>query len=194
MPSPALLLASTSSYRRGLLDRLRLPFSVQAPGVDETPVPGESPLALSERLAVAKAMAVARTHPQAWVIGSDQVAECDGQALGKPGAQAPAQTQLRRLSGRRVQFHTALCLHRGASATTLRHVDLTVVSFRELDEGTIARYLDAERPYDCAGSFKSEGLGIALFDAIHSEDPTALVGLPLIALTRMLRSAGFVLP
>jgi len=191
---PALVLASTSRYRRQLLDRLALPFTSVAPNVDESRIGHEPPAALAARLAQAKAQTVARQQPQAWVIGSDQVAEREGLALGKPGDHAGAVTQLRAASGRTLHFHTALCLHHAASATTLSHLDLTSVRFRTLDDATIERYLRHEQPYDCAGSFKSEGLGIALFEAIESNDPTALIGLPLIALARLLRTAGFTAP
>jgi septum formation protein len=194
VPQPGLVLASTSVYRRQLLDRLGLAYAVEAPGVDEIQQEHESPAALSERLARDKAMAVARRHPQAWVIGSDQVAERDGLALGKPGDHERAVAQLRAASGRPVRFHTALCLCRAASDGAMSHRDVTEVRFRELDDATIERYLRAERPYDCAGSFKSEGLGIALFESIRSEDPTALIGLPMIALAKALREAGFELP
>jgi len=187
-----LLLGSTSRYRRELLERLRLPFETAAPEVDESPLPGEAPAALAARLAVAKARAVARQHPEAWVIGSDQVAELDGLALGKPGDRARALGQLRASAGREVHFHTAFCLVRGEDA--IEGKDLTRVRFRALSDDEIGRYLDAEQPYDCAGSFKCEGLGISLFEAIDNRDPTALVGLPLIALSAALRRAGFALP
>lgn len=187
-----LVLASTSRYRRELLERLRLPFDVARPDVDETPQPGEAPAALATRLADAKAAAVAATH-DAWVIGSDQVAELDGRPLGKPGDRANAAAQLAAMSGQTVVFHTALCLRHGDGR---RHAacDRTLVRFRTLDAGDIARYIDAEQPFDCAGSFKSEGLGITLFDAIETVDPTALIGLPLLATARLLREAGFRLP
>lgn len=191
---PRLILASTSLYRRQLLDRFGLPYAVVAPGIDESALPGEAPAALSARLAQTKAAAVARLHPDAWVIGSDQVAERDGEAIGKPGDAARAAAQLRAASGRVLRFHTAVCLHRLESGDAFAHRDVTDVVFRTLDADCIARYLRAETPYDCAGSFKSEGLGIVLFESIRSEDPTALVGLPLIALARMLRTAGFALP
>lgn len=194
MSSPQLILASTSSYRRQLLDRLGLPYTVVAPGVDEARRPDENPAALSERLADAKACAVGRAHPQAWVIGSDQVAACDGAIFGKPGNVERATDQLRAASARTVDFHTSLCLRHAATNATRIHSDHTRVRFRALDEATIERYLLAEQPWDCAGSFKSEGLGIALFESIASEDPTALIGLPLIALARMLRQVGFVVP
>ncbi len=194
MPTARLILASTSAYRRQLLARLGLTFDAVAPGVDESAQAGETPARLSERLAAAKAMAVARRHPQAWVIGSDQVAERDGSALGKPGSHQAAVEQLRAASGRRLDFHTAVCVCQHESGIRMAHFDLTCVRFRTLDAASIERYLHAEQPYDCAGSFKSEGLGIALFEAIESQDPTALIGLPLIALARMLRTAGFDLP
>lgn len=188
-----LVLASTSVYRRELLSRLRLAFDVARPDVDETPRPRESPDALARRLARAKADAVAGLHPDAWVIGSDQVAEFDGQPIGKPGDHSTARAQLGAMSGREVRFQTGLCLAR-AGHEPLEALDVTVVRFRELAPADIERYLVAEQPYDCAGSFKSEGLGIALFDAIETRDPTALIGLPLIATARLLRQAGFTLP
>lgn len=190
---PRLILASTSAYRRDLLARLRLPFDTVRPDTDETALPGEAPLALAQRLAEAKASAVAALHPQAWVIGSDQVAELDGQALGKPGGRATAIAQLAAMSGRAVQFRTGVWLSRAGTASR-GTLDTTTVHFRTLGADEIARYVDAEQPYDCAGSFKSEGLGIVLFDAIESRDPTALVGLPLIATAGLLRDAGFNLP
>jgi len=188
-----LILASTSMYRRELLARLRLPFDTQRPGTDETALPGEAPDALARRLARAKAADVAARHPGAWVIGSDQVAECDGRALGKPGGHEAATAQLASMSGKAVRFHTGLCLARDGQPP-LEAMDCTVVRFRELGDDEIERYLRAEQPYDCAGSFKSEGLGIGLFEAIENRDPTALVGLPLIATARLLREAGFRLP
>ncbi len=191
--APRLVLASTSRYRRELLERLRLPFDTRAPGVDESPLPGETPRQLALRLAVAKAEAVAVREPDAWVIGSDQVAELDGAAMGKPGSRDAAIAQLTAMSGREVVFRTALSLAHG-DGRRFDDEDATTVRFRRLDAGEIARYIDAEAPLDSAGSFKSEGLGIALFDAIESRDPTALVGLPLIATTRLLRKAGFRVP
>ena len=161
--------------------------------MDEAPLAGESPEGTAVRLARAKASAVALRHPGAWVIGSDQVADLDGRALGKAGAREPALAQLQACSGQRVVFHTALCLLRD-DGSPLAALDRTEVVFRTLDRDDILRYLDAEQPYDCAGSFKCEGLGITLFEAIHSQDPTALVGLPLIALSRALRAAGYRLP
>jgi septum formation protein len=190
---PRLVLASTSPYRQQLLSRLRLPFDVVAPHVDETPLPGEHPQALARRLAAAKADAVCAIAPDAWVIGSDQVAELAGRALGKPGSRDAAIAQLTSMSGEEVRFRTAISI---AHAVHGRHdeEDVTTVRFRALRSDEITRYVDAEQPFDCAGSFKSEGFGIALFDAIVSTDPTALVGLPLIATARLLRRAGFTLP
>lgn len=188
-----LVLASTSRYRAGLLQRLRLPFDVAAPAVGETPRDGEPPAALARRLSCEKAEAVARRLPGAWAIGSDQVAELDGRPLGKPGAHDAAFAQLTAMSGREVRFHTAVALAY-AGRPTLAALDTTTVRLRTLSPGEIARYLDLERPFDCAGSFKAEGLGIALFEAIDSEDPSALIGLPLIATARLLRQAGFSLP
>ena len=188
-----LVLASTSRYRRELLERLRVPFDTRAPGVDESSLPGETPRQLALRLAAAKAEAVAEREPDAWIIGSDQVAELDGAAMGKPGSRDVAIAQLTAMSGREVVFRTALSLvHR--DGRQFDHEDVTTVRFRTLDAGEIARYIDAEAPLDSAGSFKSEGLGIALFDAIESLDPTALVGLPLIATAQLLRKAGFLVP
>lgn len=192
MPSP-LILASTSIYRRELLGRLGLAFDTARPHTDETPRPGETPAALAARLATAKAGAVAAQQPQAWVIGSDQVAEFDGRPIGKPGGRDGALAQLQAMSGREVRFLTGLCVLRHGQAP-LTALDVTTVRFRELSAAEIARYVDAEQPYDCAGSFKSEGLGIALFEAIESSDPTALIGLPLIATARLLRQAGYALP
>jgi septum formation protein len=185
-----LILGSTSRYRRELLSRLRLDFGVAAPGVDETPLPGEAPRDLALRLALAKARAVSAQHPQAVVIGSDQVADLEGVPLGKPGDHERATQQLRQMRGRTVIFQTALAVV--CQATGFEQVDLAPVEvrFRELDDAEIEAYLRAEEPYDCAGSAKSEALGIALLDAIHSDDPTALVGLPLIRTCRMLRAAG----
>jgi septum formation protein len=187
-----LVLASTSRYRRALLERLRLPFDVARPDVDEAVLAGETPLATATRLAEAKAAAVAAARPEAWVIGSDQVADLDGAALGKSGGRDAAIAQLQAMSGRVVAFRTAVCVMRGDQRYSA--VDATMVRFRALAAEEIARYVDAEQPYDCAGSFKSEGLGIVLFEAIETRDPTALVGLPLIATADLLRRAGFALP
>lgn len=191
---PALILASTSRYRQQLLARLRIPFATADPQVDETALADETPAALAARLARAKAAAVAARHPQAWVIGSDQVADLDGLPLGKSGDHATATAQLTAASGRSVRFHTGLHLLRADDGRAYAHLDLTTVHFRHLDAAAIDRYLRAEQPYDCAGSFKCEGLGIGLFERIDNEDPTALVGLPLIALARLLREAGFQVP
>lgn len=187
---PRLILASTSRYRHELLSRLRLPFDVEAPHVDETPQPGERPAALAQRLALAKAKAVAAVHPDAVVIGSDQVADLDGEPVGKPGTHERAILQLQAMSGRRVVFQTAVAVvhaARGFEAAALVPVN---VHFRVLGPAEIERYLRTEQPYDCAGSAKSETLGIALLDAIESDDPTALVGLPLIRTCALLRQAG----
>ena len=190
----ALILGSTSPYRRALLQRLRLDFTVAAPDVDETALPGEAPRDLALRLALAKAHAVAAHNPGAVVIGSDQVADLAGQPLGKPGTHKSATAQLRQMSGHSVIFQTAVAVV--CPETGFEQVDLApvVVRFRELSDAEIERYLRAEQPYDCAGSAKSEGLGISLLDAIDSDDPTALIGLPLIRTCRMLRAAGLVLP
>ena len=187
---PRLILASTSRYRRDLLNRLRLPFDVQASGVDETPHPGEAPAALAQRLALEKARAVAARHPQDVVIGSDQVADLAGQPLGKPGDHTRAVEQLQRMSGQRVVFQTALAVVR--QDTGFEAVDLAAVSvtFRTLSDAEIETYLRLDQPYDCAGSARSESLGVALLSAIDSDDPTALVGLPLIRTCALLRAAG----
>jgi len=190
LPAPTVVLGSTSPYRRELLSRLRLRFEVAAPEVDETALPGEAPAALARRLALAKARAVAVRYPEAAVIGSDQVADLDGQALGKPGSHERAVEQLRRMRARTVIFHTALaviCAARGFEQADLAPVRVT---FRSYGDDEIEAYLRAEQPYDCAGSARSEGLGIALLEAIDSDDPSALVGLPLIRTARMLRAAG----
>lgn len=190
MPDRALILGSTSRYRRELLARLRLAFSVVAPEVDETPADGEAPGMLAQRLALAKARDVAARHPQAIVIGSDQVADLEGRPLGKPGSHGPAVEQLRAMSGRMVIFQTALavcCVDSGFEEAALVPVR---VRFRTLGEAEIERYLALEQPYDCAGSARSEALGIALVDAIESDDPSALVGLPLIRTCALLRRAG----
>ena len=193
MTEPRLILASTSRYRREMRSRFGLPFDAVAPGVDETPLDGEAPLDLVQRLAAAKAAAVARAYPDACVMGSDQLAEFDGRVLGKPGTPERAIEQLRDMSGREVTFLTALCVMRGEHEVGVA-VDRTVVRFRTLSQAEVERYVEAEQPLDCAGSFKSEGRGITLFDAIETVDPTALIGLPLIATARLLRDAGFVLP
>ncbi|XAH25061.1 Maf family nucleotide pyrophosphatase [Xylophilus sp. GW821-FHT01B05] len=185
-----LVLGSTSPYRRELLERLRLPFEVAAPHVDETPEPGEAPQALAVRLARAKALAVARQYPDAVVIGSDQVADLDGEPLGKPGDHARATVQLQRMRGRTVVFQTAVTVACAASGFEASDLAAVKVRFRALSDAEIEAYLRAEQPYDCAGSAKSEGLGIALLESIDNDDPTALVGLPLIRTCRLLRAAG----
>ena len=190
--NPSLILASTSVYRRELLERLGIPFTVVSPELDETPLPGESTLELALRLAKAKAAAVAKDYPDAWVIGSDQVADLCGAAIGKPGNFERAMAQLQLMRGSTVTFHTALCIMKGDMETTLSVP--TEVSFRKLSDEILESYLLTEEPYDCAGSAKSEGLGITLLEVIKSDDPTALIGLPLIALTGLLRDAGFVIP
>ena len=190
MQAPPLILGSTSRYRRELLQRLRLPFEVVAPQVDETPLVGEAPAALALRLALAKARAVAAQRPEAVVIGSDQVADLDGEPIGKPGNHERAVAQLRRLSGRRVVFQTAVSVVRAQSGYAQTLLAPVTVQFRALSDAEIERYLRLEEPYDCAGSAKCETLGIALLDAIESDDPTALVGLPLIRTSRLLREVG----
>jgi septum formation protein len=185
-----LLLGSSSRYRRDLLSRLQLPFAVEVPDVDETPLRGERPHDLALRLALAKAQSVAAKFPHAVVIGSDQVADLGGDPLGKPGNHERAVAQLRRMRGQTVVFQTAVavvCAETGFQQLELAPVK---VKFRKLSDAEIESYLRAEQPYDCAGSARSEGLGISLLDAIDSDDPTALVGLPLIRTCRMLRAAG----
>ena len=188
---PPLILASTSRYRRELLERLRLPFEVHAPAsVDETPIAGELPAVLAQRLALAKAQAVAMAHPDAVVIGSDQVADLDGQPIGKPGTHARAVEQLRAMRGRSVVFQTAVAVVHASTGYLGAALVPVTVRFRDLCDAEIEHYLRTEQPYDCAGSAKCETLGIALLDAIHSDDPTALVGLPLIRTSALLRAAG----
>ena len=189
-----LILGSTSAYRRELLLRLRIPFEVVAPQVDETPAPTETPSHLACRLAMAKARAVAARFPQAVVIGSDQVADLSGEAIGKPLVHQAAVAQLRRMSGRLVIFQTAVAVVCEATQFAQMELARVQVRFRKLKDTEIETYLLAEQPYDCAGSAKSEGLGIALLDSIDSDDPSALVGLPLIRTCRMLRAAGATLP
>jgi septum formation protein len=196
---PALILASTSRYRRELLERLGLGFSCLAPGVDEAPKSGEQPLAMVARLARAKAAAVATLHPQAWVIGSDQVAvRIDDLGkewvLGKPGTESRCIEQLQACSGRTLSFITAVALLHDESGQSFDFIDITRVVYRKLDRRTIERYVAREQPLDCAGGFKSEALGITLCDSIESNDPTALIGLPLIRLCSLLRGVGFELP
>ena len=193
-PSRVLILGSTSPYRHALLSRLGLPFETVSPEVDETPLPDEAPADLALRLGKQKAASVARRHPQAIVIGSDQVADLHGEPLGKPGNHERAREQLARMSGETVIFQTALsvqCLETGFEQSTV--VPVRVV-FRHLEADEIERYLRAEQPYDCAGSAKSEGLGISLLARIDNDDPTALIGLPLIRTCQMLRAAGLLVP
>jgi septum formation protein len=197
---PPLVLASTSVYRRQLLGRLQIPFVCDSPGVDETALAAEKPLDLVARLAKTKASAVALRHPDAWVIGSDQVAVLEAAAappsiLGKPSTAANCIDQLLRCSGQTLAFVTAVAvLQHGGNAAAHEFIDTTRVTFRRLDVATIERYMERESPLDCAGGFKSEGLGITLCDAIDSSDPTALIGLPMIRLSGVLRSVGYTLP
>jgi septum formation protein len=188
--NPSLILASTSRYRHELLQRLRLPFTAQAPHTDETPLPGEAPAALALRLALAKAQAVAALHPDAVVIGSDQVADLGGEPIGKPGSFERAAQQLRRMSGQQVVFQTAVAVVRRDRSFERTLLAPVTVTFRCLTEAEIERYLHLEQPFDCAGSAKSESLGVALLERIDSDDPTALVGLPLMRTCRLLREAG----
>jgi len=185
-----LILGSTSPYRRELLSRLRLPFEVASPEIDETPQPGETPPDLARRLALAKARAVAARFPSAVVIGSDQVADLGGEPLGKPGTHERAVAQLRRMRGRTVIFQTAVAVVCRATGFEQMELAPVRVRFRDLADAEIESYLRAETPYDCAGSAKSEGLGIALLESIENDDPTALIGLPLIRTARLLRAAG----
>lgn len=191
-PSSPLILASTSRYRAELLGRLRLPFTQEAPQTDETPRPGETPAALAQRLGLAKARDVAARHPGRWVLGSDQVCACGERLLGKPGTRQRAIEQLGLLSGGSAQFLTAVALVRDGTAHSA--LDVTTVRFRALSAAEIERYIDAEPALDCAGSFKCEGLGISLCEAIESRDPTALVGLPLIAVRELLARCGLAVP
>ena len=196
---PPLILASTSRYRRGLLERLGLHFSCVAPGVDEVALTHEPGMALVARLARAKATAVASQHPQAWVIGSDQVAlllEAGGEEtiLGKPGTAAKCIQQLEQCSGKTLAFITGVAVLQHESGTCHEFIDTTRVRYRDLDRATIERYVERERPFDCAGGFKSEALGITLCESIDSIDPTGLIGLPLIRLSALLREAGYPLP
>ena len=187
---PTLILGSTSRYRRELLERLRLPFEVHAPDVDETPRPGERPSALAQRLALAKARAVALRFPDAVVIGSDQIADLDGEPVGKPGTHERATAQLRAMRGRSVVFQTAVAVVRASTGYMGAALAPVTVRFRQLSDAEIEHYLRAEQPYDCAGSAKVETLGIALLEAVESDDPTALIGLPLIRTAALLRAAG----
>lgn len=190
MHTVRIILASSSPYRRELLARLKLPFETVSPEVEETPLPGETPLALAERLAVAKARKVAEGRPGSLVIGSDQVAVYDGRIVGKPGGREAAAAQLRAASGRTVVLYTGLALVHSDTGRVQSEVVPYRVTFRPLDEALIQRYLDKEQPYGCAGSVRSEGLGIALLERFEGEDPNALIGLPLIRLVRMLEREG----
>ena len=187
-----LILASTSKYRKELLSRLGLPFTCVSPKVDESPLPNETPEQIALRLAQAKALAISKLHPDAWVIGSDQVVDLHGAAMGKPGDHERAMAQLQLLRGETVQFHTAICLAKGEDAKTINVI--TEVQFRSLKDHVLEAYLLAETPYDCAGSAKSEGLGICLLERVQSDDPSALIGLPLITVCSLLRDAGFSIP
>lgn len=191
---PRIVLGSTSRYRAELLRRLLADFEQGAPGTDETSLPNEAPAQRALRLAIAKAEAAANGRHDALVIGSDQVAELDGRILDKPGTVERAHAQLTACSGREVHFHNALCLLDTRDGHRHTHVDHTHVRFRELGAAEISRYIEREQPLDCAGSFKCEGLGISLFESIDNRDPSALIGLPLIALARLLRAAGIALP
>jgi len=191
---PTIILASTSPFRRELLGRLQLPFQAVAPDTDESPLPDEHPTATAERLSVAKARAVADRFPGALIIGSDQMAMCEGVHLDKPMTHVVAVEQLRQVSGRSVTFHSAVVLLNARSGRIHSRLVPTTVKFRRLDEAEVGRYLRREPAYDCAGSAKAEGLGISLIESIVSDDPTALIGLPLIALCSMLREEGLLIP
>lgn len=190
--SKTLILASTSKYRKELLGRLGIDFQTISPEVDETPLKNETPEQIAQRLAQAKALAIASIHPGAWVLGSDQVVDLHGAAMGKPGDHDRAMAQLQLLRGETVKFHTAVCLAKGVEAKTVNVI--TEVTFRTLKDAVLESYLLAETPYDCAGSAKSEGLGICLLEKVRSDDPTALIGLPLITVCTLLREAGFQIP
>ena len=190
----ALILASTSRYRQQLLSRLGVPFETHAPGVDEAHIERESPASRASRLALEKAQAGARAHPQAIVIGADQVAACENRILDKPGSAERSRGQLEALSGRTALFYTACAVLGGNRGLQLAHLDTTTVVFRRLSVREIDRYVALDRPFDCAGGFRAESLGISLFERIESRDPTALIGLPLIWLAAALREAGFLLP
>jgi septum formation protein len=192
--APGLILASTSRYRQELLSRLRVPFEARSPGVDEATLAGEAPADRAGRLALAKAEAVAASHQAEVVIGADQVAACEGRILDKPGDAVHAEAQLRHQSGRSVQFYSAVAVVCRQRSFRAQFVDLTTVTLRALTEAEIAAYLAADRPYDCAGSLRSERLGIALCERIESGDPTGLIGLPLIRLSAILRDCGYALP
>ncbi len=189
-----LVLASSSAYRRELLSRLRLPFQAVSPHLDESPLPGEAPLTTCERLAQEKARKVAQTHPQALIVGSDQIALLHGELVGKPGNHANAVRQLQQASGQEMTFHTALCLLNAQTGHLQQDRVVVTVRYRTLDSEQIERYLAADQPYDCAGSGRIETLGITLVEWVKSDDPTALIGLPLISLTGMLQREGIALP
>jgi len=191
---PPILLASTSPYRRELLARLKLPFEVRAPGIEELALPGEAPAERARRLALAKAVALADALPGHVVIGADQVAACEGQVLDKPGDATTARAQLAHQSGKAVEFHSAVAVVCRARGFVDEFADLTVVRLRPLSAAEIAAYIEADRPFDCAGSMRSESLGVALCESIDSRDPTGLVGLPLIRLAASLRACGWALP
>ena len=191
---PKLVLASTSPYRRQLLERFGIRFTVAAPDVDETPLPGETPIDLANRLARAKAEVIAHRHPSSVVIGSDQVALFGREVIGKPGNPERCIEQLKMLSGQRLAFHTAVNVIQSDTGSNQSHLDITTVHFRKLTSDEIERYVARERPVNCAGGFKAEALGITLFDRIDSQDPTALIGLPLVWLSAALRRSGFALP
>lgn len=194
MENNSIILASSSPYRRELLERLRLPFEAWSPEVDETALPSEPPRQTAVRLARLKAEAGGKRFPQAWIIGSDQVADLDGLAIGKPGTLERAQQQLRDVSGHSVLFHTALCVWNAREGRRHERLVSTDVAFRRLTDAEIARYLEREPALDVAGSAKSEGLGVSLLSRLGGDDPTALVGLPLIALASILRAEGFDVP
>ncbi len=187
---PRLILASASLYRASLLARLNIGFETESPGVDEATIAGEPPRARALRLAHSKAAAVSSRAPEAWVLGSDQVAVCGGHVHDKPGDAARSRVQLQASSGQAVEFHTAVVLLRGRPRAVLEHVDFTRVRFRPLAENEIARYVEIDRPFDCAGGFRSEGLGATLLQSIETQDPAALIGLPLIWVANALREAG----
>jgi len=191
---PDLILASSSKYRKELLSRLAIPFRTISPSINETPLQGETTDELIERLSNQKAAVIAAQFPNAWVIGSDQVADLDGVAIGKPGTHEKAFAQLKMMQGKTVTFKTGLCLMQHASHRSIYICIPTRVRFHELDDAILENYLHIEKPYDCAGSAKSEGMGIILLSKIKSNDPTALIGLPLIALTGLLRTVGFMIP
>ena len=189
-----LVLASSSPYRRQLLERFNVPFAVHSPDIDETPEPDEDIAAYTRRLSLGKAQAVSKQYPAHWIIGSDLCGFCQGDFIGKPGNHNKAVEQLRRCSGQQVDFHTGLCMLDSRTGHYQYTDEISCVSFRQLDDQTIERYVQTDKPYHCAGSIRGEQLGIALLEKIESQDPTALIGLPLIALARMLRQAGLQLP